>query len=72
MNFQCLDPDPLNPQDFGSLDLDPDPQKYEDPRIRLCGSTDPVMRIHGSGYADPRIRIGGVKYQYQKLQKKLF
>jgi len=25
-----LDPDPLNPQDFGFLDPDPDPQKYAD------------------------------------------
>ena len=28
-----LDPDPLDPQDFGFLD--PDPQKYADPRIRI-------------------------------------
>ena len=27
------DPDPLDPQDFGLLD--PDPQKYADPRIRI-------------------------------------
>ena len=27
------DPDPLDPQDFGFLDLDP--QKYADPRIRI-------------------------------------
>ena len=27
------DPDPLDPQDFGFLD--PDPQKYEDPQIRI-------------------------------------
>ena len=29
------DPDPLDPQDFGFLD--PDPQKYADPRIRIQG-----------------------------------
>ena len=29
------DPDALDPQDFGFLDTDPDPQKYEDPRIRI-------------------------------------
>ena len=28
---------PLDPQDFGFLDPDPDPQKYEDPRIRIQG-----------------------------------
>ena len=25
------DPDPLDPQDFGFLDPNPDPQKYADP-----------------------------------------
>ena len=30
------DPDPLDPQDFGFLD--PDPQKYTDPRIRIQGA----------------------------------
>ncbi len=29
------DPDPLDPQDFGFLD--PDPQKYADPWIRIKG-----------------------------------
>ena len=29
------DPDPLDLQDFGFLDPDPDPQKYADPRIRI-------------------------------------
>ena len=29
------DPDPLDPQDFGFLD--PDPQKYADLRIRIKG-----------------------------------
>ena len=38
----------LDPQDFGFLD--PDPQKY----------------------ADPRIRIHGVKYQPKTAKKKLF
>ena len=34
---QCdQDPDPLDPQDFGFLD--PDPQKYADPRIRIQGA----------------------------------
>ena len=28
--------DPLDPQDFGFLD--PDPQKYADPRIRIQGA----------------------------------
>ena len=28
------DPDPLDPQDFGFLDLNPDPQKYADPDPR--------------------------------------
>ena len=32
------DPDPLDPQDFGFLDPDPDPQKYADPRIRIQGA----------------------------------
>ena len=32
------DPDPLDPQDFGLLDPDPDPQKYADPRIRIQGA----------------------------------
>ena len=31
------DPDPLDPQDFGFLDPDPDPQKYADPRIWIQG-----------------------------------
>ena len=32
----AYDPDPLDPQDFGFLD--PDPQKYADPRIRIQGA----------------------------------
>ena len=28
------DPDPLDPQDFGFLDPDPDQKKYVDPRIQ--------------------------------------
>ena len=43
-----MDPDPLDLQDFGFLD--PDPQKY----------------------ADPRIRIQGVKYQPKTAKKKSF
>ena len=31
-------PDPLDPQDFGYLDPDQDPQKCEDPRIRIKGA----------------------------------
>ena len=30
-------PDPLDPQDFGFLDPDPDPQKYSDPLFRIQG-----------------------------------
>ena len=30
------DPDPLDPQDFGFLDQDP--QKYADPRIQIQGA----------------------------------
>ena len=30
------DPDPLDPQHIGFLDLDP--EKYEDPRIRIQGA----------------------------------
>ena len=30
------DPDPLDPQDFGFLD--PDPQKSADPQIRILGA----------------------------------
>ena len=44
----AYDPDPLDPQDFGFLD--PDSQKY----------------------ADPRIRIHGVKYQPKTTKKKFF
>ena len=29
------DPDPVDPQDFGFLDLDPDPKKYADPRSKM-------------------------------------
>ena len=47
LRIRIPDPDPLDPQDFGFLD--PDPQKY----------------------ADPRIRIQGVKYQ-PKTTKKTF
>ena len=38
-NYTCsaLDPDPLDPQDFGLLD--PDPQKYTDPDPRSKIST---------------------------------
>jgi len=32
----ALDPDPLDSQDLGFLD--PDPQKYADPRIRIQGN----------------------------------
>ena len=32
------DPDPLDPQDFGFLDPNPDPQKYADPWIRIQGA----------------------------------
>ena len=32
------DTDPLDPQDFGFLDPDPDQQKYGDPRIRIQGA----------------------------------
>ena len=31
------DPDPLDPQDFGFLDPDTDPQKYADTRIQIQG-----------------------------------
>ena len=34
--FSAQDPDPLDPQDFGFLD--PEPQKYADPRIRIQGA----------------------------------
>ena len=34
-HWSAQDPDPLDPQDFGFLD--PDPQKYADPRIRIQG-----------------------------------
>ena len=33
--ISAMDPDPLNPQDFGYLD--PNPQKYADQRIRIQG-----------------------------------
>ena len=33
---QDPDPEPLDPQDFGFLD--PDPQKYVDPRFRIQGT----------------------------------
>ena len=33
ISAQDPDPDPLDPQDFDFLD--PDPQKYADPRIRI-------------------------------------
>ena len=50
IRISALDPDtdPLDPQDFGFLDMDP--QKY----------------------ADPRIRIQGVKYQPKTAKKTLF
>ena len=35
---QDPDPDPLDPQDFGFLYLDPETQKYADPRIRIQGA----------------------------------
>ena len=35
LRIRIPDPDPLDPQDFGFLD--PDPQKYADPRIRILG-----------------------------------
>ena len=35
----ALDPDPLDPQDFGFLDPDPHLQKYAFPRIRIQGAT---------------------------------
>ena len=34
--FSAYDPDSLDPQDFGFLD--PEPQKYADPRIRIQGN----------------------------------
>ena len=37
MEISALDPDPLDPQDFGFMDLDPDSQKYVDPWIRIQG-----------------------------------
>ena len=50
IRISALDPDtdPLDPQDFGFLDTDP--QKY----------------------ADPRIRIQGVKYQPKTAKKHFF
>ena len=36
--YSARDPDPFDPQDFGFLDPDPDPQKYSDPRIRIQGA----------------------------------
>ena len=35
LKTSAQDPDPLDPQDFGFLD--PDPQKYADPWIRIQG-----------------------------------
>ena len=34
--ISAKDPDSLDPQDFGFLD--PEPQKYADPRIRIQGA----------------------------------
>ena len=33
--LRIQNPDLLDPQDFGFLDLDPDPQKYADPEYYL-------------------------------------
>ena len=40
MKQGAWDPDPLDPQHIGFLDPDPgrDPEKYEDPRIRIQGA----------------------------------
>ena len=37
LKTSAQDPDQLDPQDFGFLDPNPDPQKYGDPRIRTQG-----------------------------------
>ena len=38
LESSAQDPDPLDPQDFGFLYLDPETQKYADPRIRIQGA----------------------------------
>ena len=57
-----LDPDPLNPQDFGFLDPDPDPQKYAD-------LADLQIRIQGANYQQ-KLQVKLFSNHKFKLMKK--
>ena len=50
------DPDPLDTQDFGFLD--PDPQKYADPRIQIQGvKYQPQPKTAKKNVVTPKIQI---------------